>query len=127
MDKISKQALNSMNYFFLREVFQKNEVSKRMSEEIENSRALGEKSDNIYKRLILEIEAFLRLISKEELSADMIEIFSSELEEGDYMADLSFDEVKEMFANAIKEILGYQDEVLLSKYINIANTVYDRL
>lgn len=126
MNKILIQSLNSMNYFFLREVFQKNKVSKEMSDQIESSRIFGEVSDNLYLRVIDEIEVFLKEISANELTEEIISVLSTELEEGGYIEGLSFDTIKELFNNAIESILGYEDEVLLDKYLSIARRIYNK-
>lgn len=127
MNKIAKQTVNSMNYFFLREVFQKNKLDKEISNKIETSRILEETSDSLYLRVLEEISTFLRFVSEEDLSQDMIDIISLELEEGNYMNDLSFDIVREMFEKTIQYILGYEDKILLDKYISIADDVYKRI
>lgn len=126
MNKILAQSVNSMNYFFLREVFQKNKNSKEMSDELESSRILGDTRDNLYLRVIEELSVFLKEISDNELSEEIIGVLSTELEEGGYMEGLSFDTVKELFNDSIENILGYQDEVLLDKYLSIASRIYNK-
>ena len=99
-----------MNYFFLREVF-----NKQIS------------SDNVSNIVLSELDVLLREISKEDLTEEMIEIISTELDEGDYMSDYSFEEVETMFKEAINRVLGCDNDKLFAKYINIAKKIYQKM
>ena len=58
MNKLMKASINSMNYFFLKEVFAENNFMREVSEEIER-RHSGEKGYNAYLGILCELNLFL--------------------------------------------------------------------
>lgn len=122
MNNIFLTAFNSMNYFFLREVFNKQICNKINSNEMEVKNIV----DNMFNVVLSELDVFLTEISKEDLTEEMIEIIATELDEGDYMSNHSFNEVEIMFKESINKILGYDNDKLFNEYINIARNVYQK-
>lgn len=110
MKESTKCALNSMNYFFLREVFNKNKEDIDFEERL---------------RICMkeELSLFLNAISKENWSEEFTKIVKTELSEGEYLEDNDVDTIRKKFENAIKDICSEEDSYLVEKYIDIVNQI----
>lgn len=105
MKKSIQCSLNTMNYLFLREVFNKNQDS------------------DIRDIVLQELSLFLKALSKEEWTKEFKEITKTELSEGDYLEELNANEAERLINKAIKDICYEEDPKLLSKYIEIVEEI----
>lgn len=117
-NKIAQHAISSMNYFFLKEVFEEGDaISER----------LKLKSDFAYEKLISEIGFFLESIDESYIDDDIREIISIEMYEGDYLKNLSMEEISDTLSKGIEDICGYANISAARVYIKIASNVKKRM
>ena len=111
MNELMRTAINSMNYFFLKETFSEiNKVKECIGDNMDNH-FMG-KGYNLYEAHIEELSLFLpELVNNYDETVE--EIITIEMEEGSYVDDLTLDEVKEKLESSIEFILGDKnDEVV---------------
>ena len=118
MNKLMKSAVNSMNYFFLKETFSERNFVKEAHE----SGTFSGKGYDLYEALIDELSSFLSELV-ECWNDGVEEIIFCELYEGGYIDDLSIGEVEQKFKNSIKYLFEDEYVELLDKYMDVARKV----
>lgn len=121
MNELMKTSINSMNYFFLKEVFAENNFMKEASREIEE-RHSGEKGYNAYLGMLCELDLFLREIVK-NWDKEVEDIVFSEMDEGGYLEDLSIEDAREKLEEAVEYILQCEFDELIEKYMGVVKRV----
>lgn len=121
MNKLEAFAISSINYFFLKETFAKNNKVKKCVETNYDGCFSG-KGYNLYEAHIEEIGLFLNELPNyyDGLIEDII---MSELDEGSHIEDLSMYEIEDKFKKSINFILGKNDEKVLNIYLDIAKKI----
>lgn len=109
MKKSTECALSTMNYIFLREVFNKN----------------SDEESEIRVILFEELNLFLGNLSSEEWTLEFKELVKIELDEGGYLEDsnLTMDMIENLFNETIKNICYEEDLNLASKYMDIVREI----
>lgn len=115
MNKLMKSAVNSMNYFFLKETFSE----KNFVKEVHESDTFSGKGYDLYEALIDELSSFLSELV-ECWNDGVEEIIFCELYEGGYIDDLSIKEVEQKFKKSIYYLFEDEYTELLNKYMNVA-------
>lgn len=112
MKKSVINALSSMNYLFLKEVF-KDEFDSKVR-------------DSYYKFIICEeLNLFLRSLSEDDWSEDFKKIVKIELSEGSYLDNVNgnLSLIENKFKEAIIRICDQEDLILLEKYMSIVKSI----
>ena len=121
MNKLLINSVSSMNYFFLKETFSEINIVKEILEDEDLGRRCV-KGYNLYGAHISELELFLNNLV--ECWDDSVEeVILDEMEEGDYIDDLSMEEIEEKLKTSIEYICNGVDIELLNKYLELAKKI----
>ena len=111
-NEVAIRAINSMNYLFLKEVFGGfGENNPDIAEKIKLN------TDLAYEGLISEISFFLESLNEESINDEIKEILQSEMDEGEYIENLSFEDAKNILSKGIEAICGCKNTDALKVYI----------
>jgi hypothetical protein len=102
MHQLFIRAANAMNYVFLRQVIDREDLTPILSEEL----------SSMFEHLSLTPSA---------IPWDYYEICKTEMFEGDYLLDYTEEEFNEKLASTIKEIMGEVDKVVYEFYVQVAS------
>ena len=117
MKELMAVSVNSMNYFFLKEVFSENNTMKEYSNDLSTSRCVV-KGYDLYGAHISELSLFLEKLV-ENWNEDIENIILTEMSEGDYLDDLSMEEIEKLLRESIAYICGVENNKILERYLDV--------
>lgn len=107
LKKLYKNALVSINYFFLKIVFNEKDILKCNI------------SNQIYESVRCELSTLLETIKKEGLNEEVCILFKEELNSSNYLEGKSKAEIKNYFRKAISDMFGHEYPELFEFYTEL--------
>lgn len=117
MNKLMEVAISGMNYFFLKETFAEKNLMKEASHTI-SGEGYAVKGYDLYQAHIEELSLFLNTLD-ENWDESVENIVFKEMQEGDYVDNLTIDEIEKLLKDSIEYICGEENDKLLGRYLDI--------